>query len=394
MTPKQAKASRRESIMSHCSRLIDQKWPVPTEEMLKDLDSHFQKLTEAADRWIAFANRETDLMPDESTYLHHASAIDIRFKSFRKEFTQINASAKAAIQQLIAEHKPRRTPRGIKLKIPPVHLSDEHGRSVTISDLWTLLECQEGGNWEFRVQAAKPENIPAHRQGYCHPHVKNTSGLPCMGSVALYYRQAMNDGRFLDAFDMLSDALENYNGNSPYIYLDQFVGVKCPKCTNIAQRLLNAELVRGSDRSSVKVCDQCIKQCRNCSTPYSADSDPETFMGRFCYRCGKKCQKCGGFHSKMGRCQSCSKPCPRCDQYKSDTETWYVIDHSQGIDIRVRCSACVAAYRPGTLRFPFSANDAVDRFGSWSDVLARENATTLFREAQDAHAQRAAGSVG
>ena len=215
-----------------------------------------------------------------------------------------------------------------------------------------------------------------------------------MGSVALYYRNALNRGRFLDAFDMLSDALENYNSGSPYIHLDQFIGVTCPGCGVSRRSLLKATQYQADSPTTAYYCESCVRGCLGCGTYYTPDSAEEVITGICCVRCGVRCESCGSMHPKNAGCPDCSVTCPSCDRRLTKTHPWHVVEAGRGVDYRIRCQQCLSWYSSSVRMVAFDAEAAISRFGSWDNVLRRDQTRTIFLEAIDANLDRTAEQVG
>lgn len=395
MKPTQAKTKRRSAIQVHCDKLIDQVWPTITQEQAAEVDRLFEFMLAETDRWLAFAERQTDTMPGDDM-LSCAAKLQRIYERYNPKANAINAAAKQSIAHLISEHKPRIVPYGIKIKLPAVTLQGE-GKKVTIRDLWAFLT-SNGKRFMFTVHPARLEGYPPHRHGMCHPHVRSC-GTPCMGSVATYYTQAMSSGRFIDAFDMLSDALENYNGSSPYIKLQFFIGEKCPKCGVTEQTLTPARIIQPDGTlATIRRCQNCIKTCQACGQHYLLE-DAASIGKNWCVTCGGECSACKQKMPKVrlrnGLCANCSIPCPRCEQRSPATSDWYIVDHGgHRIDYRLRCGHCIQQYPPSHQRQEFDMPAAIKRYGSAAQINTRSIATAIFLEAQNANADGATEPTG
>jgi hypothetical protein len=108
-----------------------------------------------------------------------------------------------------------------------------------------------------------------------HPHVRN--GTLCEGEAYGAIRAALNSGRILDFFTVVSQTLNTYNGESAFVSLDRWDGTPCTDC---------GSTVGDEDGSTCEVCDDCL-----------------------CYDCGGHCTSCDNL-----LCSGCQASCPACDE--------------------------------------------------------------------------------
>jgi len=106
-----------------------------------------------------------------------------------------------------------------------------------------------------------------------HPHVSNER--VCEGDGVVAIRTALEQGRLCDFFTMVSNILNTYNPDSPYIPLADWDGEPCYECGYVMDSE-NSYYCSYCDRS---FCEECSTYCHSCD---------ETI----CLGCAARCQVC------------------------------------------------------------------------------------------------------
>jgi hypothetical protein len=131
-------------------------------------------------------------------------------------------------------------------------------------------------------------NPAASNESVTHPHVKDNS--LCGGEASVPIALALRQGRVLDAMLLVSGVLQNYNGDSPYISLDDWSGASCGDCGHTTEDLSCCEHCQND------YCDHCISVCDLCDTSC-------------CHECLERDEV-----SKQHCCPGCRQTCGQCDR--------------------------------------------------------------------------------
>lgn len=121
-----------------------------------------------------------------------------------------------------------------------------------------------------------------------HPHVSNDR--LCEGDGISIIRAALEEGRLCDFFCIVTNILNTYNPDSPYVALDDWSGISCYDCGY----LCDSENIYYCCFCERDYCESCSSYCRICD---------ETV----CLGCGGSCQFCEEFI-----CSNCMKECSLC----------------------------------------------------------------------------------
>ncbi len=141
----------------------------------------------------------------------------------------------------------------------------------------------------YRVIALDP-NPAASNETVTHPHVQDDA--VCEGEGHQLIRNALEQGRLLDFFLIVSNLLRSYNSNSPYVSLSDWHGVDCTDCgTTVCENERWA-----CEKCEAWVCGECYFSCSDCD-------------GVYCATCVVQCARCEEYS-----CSSCSCRCARCQQ--------------------------------------------------------------------------------
>ena len=107
-------------------------------------------------------------------------------------------------------------------------------------------------------------------RGVTHPHVRDQ--ILCEGDGAAPIRSALTQGRLLDFFVLVQQILQNYNGGSAHVSLDDWDGVSCHECGYSMPR----DEGGSCDRCGETLCSECSVICSGCE----------------CYLCGDCASQC------------------------------------------------------------------------------------------------------
>ena len=338
-----ARAARKERIMAHAQGLIDRAWPMPPPDAAAKFDAAKSALAAELDAWVAYAEGKRARPSGNLSAIYTTCS--------RAALTGTHAARRAAatesFRHIIADYRPRTEPNGIRIKLPEFTLTDR-SLSVTLSNLWAHIYLD--GTWNISVSPDSNSSIPEHRGGSCHPHVLR--GLPCMGSLKIPYCNALQQGYLSSALDYLVDALDiGYNDASPYVSLGHFIGQTC-RCGKVMRELLNA---RDESGAAVRLCDQCLSQCRECGVAFVRPPGHPESLARCCQRCSATCIVCGArvprtqLLSGLG-CRHCTRECGNCGYRRKASAGWYI---NPGLSYY--CETCVNAPNPRYRRFDMAA---------------------------------------
>ena len=122
-----------------------------------------------------------------------------------------------------------------------------------------------------------------------HPHVSHEK--LCEGDGCIPIRKAIEQGRFCDFYTMVTNILQNYNPDSPYVALNEWEGTSCHDC---------GYTVSGDESYYCEDCDR--DYCSQCST-YCQICDTTVCLG-----CSLECHACNQYV-----CHHCTTTCAECD---------------------------------------------------------------------------------
>lgn len=188
----------------------------------------------------------------------------------------------------------------IQATTDPITLEEvELGRFIIQLEVGRLDRQRNAGS--FRCIALDP-NPAASNSEVTHPHVSEEK--LCAGEASLPISNALAQGRISDAFCLVRSVLNTYNSASPYVALEDWVGVRCTDCEEFVQ----ANELYHCAHCGYGYCDNCISSCDLCNQSACAGC---------LERDGRSHQDC---------CPNCRETCARCgrvvnnDDYNQETE--------------------------------------------------------------------------
>ena len=114
----------------------------------------------------------------------------------------------------------------------------------------SLNDYSNGAPSPFNVASPDPRR-PDHCS-HIHPHVGVSGGL-CEGNAELPIKNALNEGRIYDFFNIVYNTLNSYNLESPYVELEAWLNSHFKSCEGCG------------DRARTDYCSQCGNEfCENC----------------------------------------------------------------------------------------------------------------------------------
>jgi hypothetical protein len=141
----------------------------------------------------------------------------------------------------------------------------------------------------YEVVALDPN--PARESGdTTHPHVRGEQ--LCEGDGQMSIERALQAGRLLDFFQVVSRILDTYNSGSAYVSLAGWDGSPCTDCGDLLRE--DDEYV--CDRCSDMLCRECLTLCERCDAIC-------------CHTCSNYCRGC-----EMQICSSCQRECSGCQR--------------------------------------------------------------------------------
>jgi hypothetical protein len=154
-----------------------------------------------------------------------------------------------------------------------------------------LVKLPWGDRHRYRIKALDPH--PA-RCDDSHPHPHVSGERLCEGDGKSQIRNALEEGRLYDFFVLVRQVLRNYNPESAYVTLDEWVSETCTGCGNLAA----AERMNSCSACDDRFCRECLTSCPGC------DAD-------LCHSCGKGCETCGEMSTHcagcIGGCEGCGR---------------------------------------------------------------------------------------
>ena len=141
----------------------------------------------------------------------------------------------------------------------------------------------------YRVIALEP-NPAGSDADVTHPHVRYER--LCEGDGFIPIQKAIQQGRLNDFFTIVTQILQTYNPDSPYVSLDDWEGVFCYDC---------GYTTSGDDRYFCEYCERDF--CSNCST-WCKLCDVTICLG-----CSIECPVCN-----QTVCKDCTTMCAECEE--------------------------------------------------------------------------------
>lgn len=210
------------------------------------------------------------------------------------------------------------TPQGRKVKLSDIYnefgqIADDIGRmgfdlkakTISVFTDTIVLEDVNLGSFEIRLSIdditgmykqapykviALEPNPAGSNCEVTHPHVSDES--LCEGDGFTSIRRALEDGRICDFFMIITNILQTYNPDSPYVSIHEWEGINCYDC---------GYTISGDESYYCEYCDR--DYCSSCST-YCQSCDTTICLG-----CAYECPSC-----QMPVCKSCTAVCVDCEE--------------------------------------------------------------------------------
>jgi hypothetical protein len=169
----------------------------------------------------------------------------------------------------------------------PIVLDDTHLGPFQVRLDWNRL----GSHQPYRIVALDPHPAAANK-AVTHPHVQEER--LCEGEGRAGIESALNTGRLLDFFLIVSRLLGTYARGSAFIELAAWEGIRCQDCGSMTYE----DDRYHCDRCGSDLCDECCLSCQGCERGLCSDC-----MGT-CARCGDRyCSTC------LTACNTCHEDC-------------------------------------------------------------------------------------
>lgn len=301
-------------LIYHCLFQIKIKQFEKRRDQLVKFSTACSEITEESNRYYTAIEKElfgaaqkiqTRLSANMNTFCHKANEFKQAFhceEAMKFSLSDIYSELSHIEQEFEAFHYDleRKT---ISVVTEPVVLED-----IALGSFEIILKIDE---------MAKPNGIPPYQiialnpnpagSGECvvHPHVSNEQ--LCEGDGFLPIQKALREGRLLDFFTIVTQILNTYNPDSPYVSLKDWLGYPCYDCgyTVSSQDSYYCESCYEdfceSCSSYCKICDitfcrGCLSECPDCSEPVCKD-------------CCSSCDECGRIV-----CKDCIDLCVECEK--------------------------------------------------------------------------------
>jgi hypothetical protein len=159
----------------------------------------------------------------------------------------------------------------------------------------------------YEVVALEPN--PARESGdTTHPHVRGEQ--LCEGDGQMSIERALQAGRLLDFFQVVSRILDTYNSSSAYVSLSGWDGSPCADCGD----LLGEDDEYACDHCGDMLCRECLTACERCDAIccHTCTNYCRGCEAQICSRCQQDCSGCQRLLcsqclSETGLCQECQE---------------------------------------------------------------------------------------
>jgi hypothetical protein len=177
----------------------------------------------------------------------------------------------------------------VEMVTDPITLSDE-GEELSLGTFEISLNLSPDNRMQYTVVALDP-NPAGDNEDVTHPHVKDND--LCEGDAHTAIQAALENGRILDFFTLVSAVLNTYNPDSPFVKIEDWHGGN--RCENCDDRVSEDEGSNCADCENF-LCAGCTEVCESCDRVK-------------CRRCfdGGECSECGNYI-----CSSCLEQCDNC----------------------------------------------------------------------------------
>jgi hypothetical protein len=193
----------------------------------------------------------------------------------------------------------------IAVVTPPITLED-----IFLGPFEIRLRLGTGGQRPaYSVLALEPTPASANRD-VTHPHVQRER--LCEGDGRAPIRLALEQGRLVDFFQIVTQVLQTYNPGSAYVSLDNWFGGTCADCG----RSSDDDGSYACEHCDSSLCGDCQRSCEGCLTGYCTQCIGycEACEQDYCAGCRTECNTCGV--SCCARCLE-EKLCPQCRPERS-----------------------------------------------------------------------------
>ena len=206
---------------------------------------------------------------------------------------------------------------------------DLKAKSISVVTESIMLEGVYLGSFEIRLAFADlNSDSPFHYQVFAqdpqppitddavtHPHVQSDN--VCEGDARMPIRRALEQGRLLDFFVLVSRLLRTYNPESPYVALSDWHSAECSDCADVVTTDEQTHCTSCENR----LCRQCANSCTDCSSSFCHDCATRCEICRddCCESCLKECALCGS--NCCSNCLDNEERCPICET-QEDEETY------------------------------------------------------------------------
>jgi hypothetical protein len=213
----------------------------------------------------------------------------------------------------------------VRVVTEPITLRGVELGTFAIDFHWDRLGSAKGDNC-FDIVALEP-NPAQGRDDILHPHVQGHD--ICAGDAKKPVENAIEQGRFTEAFLLLRSVLTTYNPSSPYVTLEKWTGQPCHDCGD----RVDDEYRYCCDGCYSDFCDHCIGSCAVCMTSRCSgcldacavcdsqccSSCLETVEDddRVCRRCFANCADC---RRRLPKNELIDDLCPACQPEEGEFE--------------------------------------------------------------------------
>ena len=177
-----------------------------------------------------------------------------------------------------------------------------------------LAELNSDSPFHYQVIAQEPQP-PITDDAVTHPHVQSDN--VCEGDARVPIKRALEQGRLLDFFVLVSRLLRTYNPESPYVALSDWHSAECRECGDVVTTEEQTHCTNCENR----LCRQCANRCVDCSSSFCHDCATRCEICRddCCESCLKECGLCGSVC--CSNCLNNEERCPICET-QEDEETY------------------------------------------------------------------------
>jgi len=191
----------------------------------------------------------------------------------------------------------------------------EASRLVFTTDHITL-EGIELGRFKVEFDLTRPNlktvksldpNPSMKGESYTHPHLLGHA--LCLGGSTVAVERCFNEGRLLDAADMISGVLHHVTKGEEHARLETWFGIPCRACDepmpDQAVRRCRVCRSESDNQEDYSYCSECAHECRGCGYNHCDDHSTELECGcHYCERC---------LDAHVSTCTDCGEPiCNTC----------------------------------------------------------------------------------